>query len=141
MDSNSNTTLHKFEIDFVEATINISIGDSVYDAVKRIDPDLHIFQGQTKAQINDAEGFTVKGEDTGIAFVCLQGDADVNTVVHEAVHVVNYIIGYYDLAFDTDEDELQAYLTGFVVDRIVDALEQHKQVRLEQNKKPKKKKT
>jgi hypothetical protein len=42
--------------------------------------------------------------------------ASPSTIAHEAVHVVNYIFEHVGVHLDTNNDEAQAYLTGYVVE-------------------------
>lgn len=135
------TTAHKFEVDFLRCRIEVIIGDTLHDAIKTIDPEFRTMEGLSPSQINETVAITIKAEESGRCILCFGKEPDINTIVHESVHVVNYIIGYYDLAFDTEEDEIQAYLTGFVVDRVLDALEVHQKENTVQVKAKSKKKT
>jgi hypothetical protein len=40
------------------------------------------------------------------------------TIVHETVHLVNMIFQHTGIRPDLNNDELQAYLTGFIFDKI-----------------------
>lgn len=51
--------------------------------------------------------------------VLFNGKCSINTIVHESVHVVNYIYEYIGVKLDVVNDEHQAYLTSWVVDEIV----------------------
>lgn len=48
--------------------------------------------------------------------------ATPNTIVHEAVHVVNYLFKHVGMDLDPDNDEHQAYMTGKVVEHIYSVL-------------------
>lgn len=127
LDEKIQATCHKFTVDFLSAEILVAIGSTVIDAVHILDPNHTSLIGLSEGQLNECAGLTIRGEDHYVLAICLQSDADINVVVHESVHGVNYLIHWFDLSLDTEEDELQAYLTAFFVDRVIDALEQHKE--------------
>lgn len=43
---------------------------------------------------------------------------DPNTLVHECLHITNFILKDKGVIIDTDNDEAQAYLLGYIVERI-----------------------
>ena len=47
-----------------------------------------------------------------------------SVIAHEAVHLVNYIFRKRGVILDTNNDESQAYLTGFIVNEIDKFLKQ-----------------
>jgi len=119
-------TYHKFEIDFLKAEVLVAIGSTVLEAVRVVDPNYKSLTGLSQGQIDECDGLTIKGVDHYTLAICFPADADINVIVHECVHATNYIIDWYELPLDSQEDELQAYLTSFFVDRVIEALEQHK---------------
>lgn len=135
------STCHKFVVDFLNAEVIVSIGKSVVEAVRLIDSNLTSLTGMGEGQLAQCDGLTIRGDDHYALAICLEKEADINVIVHECIHAMNYIIEWYDLPLDTEEDELQAYLGAFFVDRVIDALEQHRQENLpaEPIKKPRKK--
>lgn len=43
---------------------------------------------------------------------------DLDCIAHESVHIVNHIFDYHFMQLDLKNDEPQAYLTGWVFDKI-----------------------
>jgi hypothetical protein len=60
---------------------------------------------------------------------------EVNTVVHEAVHILNRTYEHAGAKLDTKNDEPQAYLTGWIVDEIYKAYEQFQKTKKNVTKK------
>jgi hypothetical protein len=126
-------TLHRFVVDFLDAPITVSIGKTFIDALGKVDHSL------TEGENPRTKGMTISGEEEGYCIIILPEDADLNTIVHESVHCVNYLIHYFDLPKNPVEDEMMAYLTGYIVDCVFDAFEVHKK-ETEKEEKPQKKK-
>lgn len=130
-------TCHKFVIDFLNAEVLVSIGTNIIEAVRLIDPTFTSMTGLSEGQLSQCDGLTIRGDDHYVLAICLEKDADINVIVHECIHAMNYIIEWYDLPLDTEEDEIQAYLGAFFVDRVIDAIEQNKQENINPDKKKK----
>lgn len=57
-------------------------------------------------------------------YVFFPADPKPSSVAHESLHVANWILGDSGVVLDTRNDEPQAYLLGWVVDRVYEALKQ-----------------
>ena len=51
-------------------------------------------------------------------FIALQKNTKNSIIVHEAVHIVNYIFEHNGIEPDLHNDEAQAYLTGWIFEQI-----------------------
>ncbi len=130
-----NATLHRFTVDFLDAPITISIGKTIIDAIGKVMPEL------ASEEDLRTRGMTLQGEEENYCIICLPEDADVNTIVHECMHTVNYLIHTFELPHKPNDDELMAYLMGFCVDGVFDAYDAHRREldRIEEEKEPIKK--
>lgn len=63
----------------------------------------------------DRTAFVFRHEDFYVACFSVK---DLNIIVHESVHIVNYIFEDTHIKPDVKNDELQAYLTAWVFDEI-----------------------
>jgi hypothetical protein len=50
--------------------------------------------------------------------VVFEGEPKIETIAHETVHIVNMLFQNHGLKLDLDNDEMQAYLTAFVFQKI-----------------------
>ena len=50
----------------------------------------------------------------------VRDEAPIGTVAHEAVHMVNHVFDYVGQDLCTVNDEAQAYLTGYFVQRFME---------------------
>lgn len=123
MSEESDVSIHKFVIDFTGAPINIVIGPTLIDALGAIDPEMAETEG------SGTKGMTITGDEEGFCYMLFPDNSDINTIVHEAVHCVSYIIDYFDLPSGPENDELMAYMMGYVVDCIHRAIDERKQMR------------
>lgn len=55
-------------------------------------------------------------------FLVFDKSPDHNLVAHEIVHIVNWIFKFSNMVLDLDNDEPQAYLTGWVTNVVYKAL-------------------
>lgn len=127
-------SLHKFTVDFLGAPVTISIGKTFIDALGKVSPDL--VQGEGP----NTKGMTIEGTEEGYCIIVLPEDADINTIVHESMHCVNYLIHFFGLPHNPEDDELMAYLMGYVVDCVTDALGVHAKLEEESKEHKSKKK-
>lgn len=70
--------------------------------------------------IDDHEAFVTDQNDK--IYVFLRSKASMSIIAHEAVHIVNYVFKQAHISLDLDNDEPQAYLMGWVVDKIVKSI-------------------
>jgi hypothetical protein len=130
-------TLHRFHVCFLDAPITVSVGKTMMDAIGKAHPSF------VDDRDKDTKGMTLLGEDEPWCIICLPEDTSINTVVHECVHAVHYLIQHYELPNKLDDDELMAYMMGYFVDCVYDAMEAHEKIKeetkiVEKPKKPKK---
>lgn len=52
----------------------------------------------------------------------IKPNVSAGVIAHESVHIVNYVFKRCHIALDIDNDEAQAYLTGWVVEQITKAV-------------------
>lgn len=69
--------------------------------------------GEEMDVVNDS-GMTVLKDGDVYVFI-FEGDHDEDTVAHECLHAANYIIDLCGMQVDACNDELQAYLMGWLV--------------------------
>lgn len=75
------------------------------------------FNGNSLAFYNACAFRADRAEDVGY-FILLKPNASANTVAHEAVHIVNKVFNDRGIKLDSNNDEPQAYFTGWVVEKI-----------------------
>lgn len=66
----------------------------------------------------DAFVFSVEGKKGGIRYYAVFEKNDVSVLAHEALHIVNFIFDDKHITPDVKNDEPQAYLIGWVFDKI-----------------------
>lgn len=83
---------------------------------------LVIYMIDTKEEYNkfckdNVDGYTYKD---GILYyvVCIHDKSLLSTLVHESVHITNYIFKQHGLKLDVNNDEAQAYITTWVFEQI-----------------------
>ncbi|RIV23617.1 hypothetical protein DYU11_11590 [Fibrisoma montanum] len=57
----------------------------------------------------------------------IKPDASIGIIAHETVHIVNHVFKQCGILLDVDNDEPQAYLTGWVANQIYKAIHERKQ--------------
>lgn len=62
--------------------------------------------------------YTSKKDDKEYNMVFRNKRVRASVIAHEAVHVVNMISKHVGLYHDNENDECQAYLTGWIVDQV-----------------------
>jgi len=68
-------------------------------------------------------GAFVVPEDTDIITVFVKPKTTARIISHESVHIVNWVFKKCYINLDLENDEPQAYLTGWVVDKIHESLD------------------
>lgn len=61
------------------------------------------------------------GKDNEVSkyFIALKPKTTYKIIVHESIHIVNYIFDHRQIQLDLHNDEPQAYFTGWVFNKIV----------------------
>lgn len=108
-------------IDFLEFQVFVSIGEDPNTAVRRIGSEFLDENGES-----GCKGMTITNTDIGLCVICLPVDCTINVMVHESVHAVGFIHEMHELHYSFEHDETFAYLTGFLVDKLVDSIEKYK---------------
>ena len=67
--------------------------------------------------LHDYDAITYQKD--GVIFVYFGKGATVESVAHEAVHIANAIIDDCKLYYNSEEDELIAYLVGFLTRKLM----------------------
>lgn len=80
---------------------------------------ISVFIGQDK---EDAEAYVINKDN--FLHVVFKKDVDDGIIVHEVVHLVNEIFMIVGQKGDSDNDELQAYLTQYLFKKIKKILKQ-----------------
>ena len=71
--------------------------------------------------------FCIENEDRIRGFIMyVKDDASIGTVGHEACHLVNMVFLYLGLELDDSNDEAQAYLLGYLVERFMTLIRGYK---------------
>lgn len=105
--------------------INIPLFNTSFTIVLYRD-DAHLLELFPKYKFNNIENYDafVTNVDEGL-FVCFSafyGQPKPGVIAHEAKHLVNAIFKDIGHKLDVDNDEVECYLLGHVVDKITDFL-------------------
>lgn len=85
--------------------------------------ELEAWRDRAAEQLKDAgsvDGCCSRDQHPVVVWVC--GDPSAGLLAHEALHAVVEICKHVGVEFDHDNHETQAYLLGWVVDRLVETL-------------------
>lgn len=64
------------------------------------------------------DAFVIRSEKETLHYIAVFATSDLNTVVHESVHLVNHIFNDFYIRLDVNNDEPQAYLTAWIFTQI-----------------------
>lgn len=68
----------------------------------------------------------VVSEDSSLSFAVFDvNELSLSILVHETVHIVNAIFKYTGIELDVNNDETQAYLTGFIFNELLNVIKKH----------------
>lgn len=79
----------------------------------------HIFKG------NGVPGTTLADLEHGNAIVGISSVKGENSIVHEAEHVKNFLRDYIGYEPQADNDEVDAYLIGYIYKKIREVFDKH----------------
>lgn len=102
-------------LDMKKKKITIPVYDHMLNVI--VVNDLTSLNNKFNTKIDetyDAVFFDYKGE----SYVAFRPDSPDDLIVHETVHVVNHIFGYYGVELDLNNDEHQAYFTQYIFKQI-----------------------
>ena len=72
-------------------------------------------------------------------FLLYRKTSSINCVAHEVVHGVNFVFKHVGVKLDTDNDEHQAYMTGYLVENVMEQYINFDKLLNEKCQKPKRK--
>ena len=117
----------------------IGMGDEPSKVVAQINlahPGLNVEFTSDTGGVTYERFYKPKGKKNERQYIILIFDTDELTpslVAHEAVHVVNFVYQHVGQKIDKDNDEVNAYHVGWVVDRVYEVKEeaekQHKPIK------------
>ena len=107
-------TITNVEVPLYFSTLQIVIAKNLNKALKKM---------KIKDHAEDYEAFVIVKRHKSIVFI--KPSATIGTIAHETVHVVNNVFKNASVQLDIDNDEPQAYLTKWIVDKIYNALIKH----------------
>jgi hypothetical protein len=93
-----------FTIPIYNINVRITIAENLHDIACGLSPD--------------TQAITWVQEGT-VCVLFASGSVDVETVFHECAHVINFIYSERGVELNVNEDENQAYLTGYIGARMV----------------------
>lgn len=100
-----------------EFYIDIFFTTVVVHVVEDVNTEIQLLTGCGPGDA-DAYAWESKAKNVFICNAMFKYDADNPTVVHESVHVANIIMNRLCMKADFSNDEVQAYLTAYVYEKI-----------------------
>lgn len=99
-----------------------AIKDEILTYYKESEVDVDFLNGSDDGHLGYVSPvFCKKDEERVHCFVMMTtDDASIGTVTHEATHLVNQIFSYLGQEVDQINDEVQAYLSGYLVDAFME---------------------
>lgn len=105
--------------------INIPIFRGTLTLIK----DKNFKKVNKKYNLNISENYGAvsfqKNENGFEYFVCFI-DTNKSLLMHEAIHICNYVFKNIGVRLDLENDEVQAYFTGWIVDEMIKFLKEIK---------------
>ena len=87
-----------------------------------IDKDLSYVQKKYKTRcLKDFGAVTFRDKSEFKSYVVSFEELDYSLIAHESVHIVNFLFTDIGIELCRDNDELQAYLTGWIFEEILKA--------------------
>lgn len=80
----------------------------------------HALKNSGCRSLSDYDAITYQKK--GVVFVYFGKRATVESVAHEAVHIANAIIDDCELYYNSKEDELLAYLVGYLTRELMECI-------------------
>lgn len=113
----------KITIPLYYSTLIIGLDKNQIDAVTKLNnqnPGLSLNPTPHACAVTyNAIWSPIKGQEKHMVFVCFGEDSmDMGTIAHETVHAVNCVFNNIGLKLDGENDEAQAYLTGWIAEQI-----------------------
>jgi hypothetical protein len=100
--------IKKVKIPIYFGTLVIIFTDSIEEAATQYD---------LKLKEDEHDAFAWEDEKTDEYIVAIKNNK-FSVIAHETVHIVNYIFKRRGIILDVNNDEPQAYLTGWIVNEI-----------------------
>lgn len=80
----------------------------------------HALKNSGCVSLRDYDAITYQKK--GVVFVYFGKSATVESVAHESVHIANIVINDCKLYYNSEEDELIAYLVGFLTRELMECI-------------------
>lgn len=80
----------------------------------------HALKNSGCRSLSDYDAITYQKK--GVVFVYFGKSATVESVAHEAVHIANAVINDCKLYYSSEEDELLAYLVGYLTRELMECI-------------------
>ena len=96
----------KLNIPIFDLTLNVIVTDSIEDYADKYNIEFEHTDAEAMAFVHDNQ------------FNVLFVSTDVDIIAHEVVHIKNMIFNHIHMKPDTNNDEFEAYLTGWLVKQI-----------------------
>lgn len=77
----------------------------------------HALKNSGCESLHDYDAITYQKD--GVIFVYFRKGATVESVAHESVHIANIVINDCKMYYNSEEDELIAYLVGFLTRKLM----------------------
>ncbi|WP_347216529.1 hypothetical protein [Chryseobacterium sp.] len=107
--------VHKHQVPLYFQFLNIVVTENFTESLDKLK-----LTYDKSDPVNKWESFV--GFEYGKIWIFVRSKTDVSVIAHEAVHIVNYVFKQAHISLDLDNDEPQAYLMGWVVDKIIKAI-------------------
>lgn len=96
----------KLNIPIFDLTLNVIIADSIEEYANKYNIEFSTTHAEAIAFIHNSQ------------FNVLFVSTDIDIIAHEAIHIKNMIFDHVHMKLDTDNDEFEAYFTGWLVKQI-----------------------
>lgn len=107
------TKYRKVQIPIYFGTLHIAFSKNFVKTAKK-------FKVELKDSANDYLGLAVRISDKkACKYLILINRNTPDVIAHEALHITNYILEDCGITIDTTNDEVQAYLLGWVVTQVI----------------------
>lgn len=107
----------KFKIPIYHGCLHVIYSKNIDKLVKKYN---------LNEEAEKADAFVFKHPDKELHYYAIFRVKDIDTIAHEAVHIVNHIFDDRCISLDLKNDEPQAYLTGWAVRKILKTLKPKK---------------
>ena len=121
--------LHKHRIPIYGGQLWIAVTQSFIGAVEKIENDIDVVLDRQKDDLRKTVAVTYQFYTPDGKFrvlVLIKPRANINTIAHEALHIVHWIFQHCGIKYSLGNDEPQCYLLGWVVDKMMNSKAKYK---------------